>query len=212
MSKKLLNGDQLFEICSRLQEPIASFSIGEKEFDIYDTSVLSDASHRLLARSNAMLQRFFEPIIKLQQRQEAGENVSDDSYQQAALVGLRQDASMLNANIDYISAHIETSPQVVSDLVEEKLSEYREQLSKSITDSSEINKRVSLQRISFYAKLSTTIRNEIQKTQAAVTDAIASLEPEKSVAMLAAVSEPNPEPNPKLNGTKPKREKLVAST
>jgi hypothetical protein len=209
MTKKILNGDELFEICSRLQEPIASFSIGEKEFDIYDTSVLSDASHKLLARSNAMLQRFFEPIIKVQQRQEAGEIVTEETYQQAALVGLRQDKDMLNANLDYISAHIETEPRVIIDLIEAKLAEFKERLQKTISDPHEINKRIGLQRISFCAKLSLTIRQEIQKAQATVTEAIASIEPEKNIALLSAVSEPSDDIQNSLNGASRKKEKVA---
>lgn len=207
MSKKILNGDELFEICSRLQEPIASFSIGSQEFNVYDTAVLSDSSHKLLARSNAMLQRFFEPIIKLQQRQDSGEPITDEMYQQAALVGLRQDKDMLNANIDYISAHIELEPQALINLVEDKLLEFRDSLAKNITHLEEINKRVNRQRITFYSKLSLMIRQEIQQAQAGIVQAIASIEPEKSVALLS----PSDEVVDTLNGTPKKKDKVATN-
>ena len=182
---KIINGDELFDICERLQQEIASFQIGNKSFAVYDTSVLSERSKRLLARSNAQLQRFFEPIIKLQQRQEAGESVSEQDYQSAALVGLQQDSSMLSANIDYIAAHTELSPDEISEAIESKLNEMRVSLQKTTEiDGKEIEKRLNLQKITYYGKLSMLIRQEIQAAQDSVSNAIASISPAKNIPLL----------------------------
>ncbi len=211
MTKKVLNGDELFEICLRLQDPIAVITIGDRSFDVYDTSVLGSASQELLAKSQSKLQAFFEPIIKLNQRQDAGERVTDKDYEQSALTVLKQDREMLDANIAYIAAHIEVAPSELVELVEQKLAVFKEQVSKLVIDESEQIKRVNLQRITFYAKLSLMIRQEIQRAQDAVTTAIASLKPEKSIALLASSSDSIAEVHTLNNGLPNKKKDKIAT-